>query len=312
MVDATPCDVGDMQQTVDATEVHECTVVGDVLHYAFEHLAFFQVLDEFLALFGTSLLKHGTARDDDVAAALVHFEDLEGLRNIHERGRVAHGADVDLAAGKESDGAVEIDGEAALHAAEDLAFDAFLLLECDFQTNPALFALCFFAAENGFAHRILDALEIDLDRVADIESGGPAGSGKFFESDAAFGLEADVDDRKVVFNADNRPLDDGTFLHVAVHEGLLEKGGEIFAARIERARCARQCVKSPDDAFIPAGGWIRRSSPEIVRCSGACGFGLCRLEVETTHEASARSVPNQYEKARSPAGENALNPLLCL
>ncbi len=44
VLDALPRDVGDVQQAVDAAEVHERAVVGDVLDDAVDDLAFFQVL----------------------------------------------------------------------------------------------------------------------------------------------------------------------------------------------------------------------------------------------------------------------------
>ena len=124
MVDAAPCHVGDVQQAVDAAEVDERTVVGDVLDDAFDNLAFFEVLHDLRTLFGAALFEHGAARHDDVAAAAIHLEDLEGLRVVHQRGDVADRADVDLAARQEGHGAVEVDGEAALDLVEDDAFDA--------------------------------------------------------------------------------------------------------------------------------------------------------------------------------------------
>ena len=88
------------------------------------HLALGERLDQARALLGAGLLEDGAARDDDIAAAAVHLQDLEGLRQVHQRADVADRADVDLAAGQEGDGAAEIDGEAALDAAEDHALDA--------------------------------------------------------------------------------------------------------------------------------------------------------------------------------------------
>src|SRR5690606_3700509 len=124
MVDAPPRHVGDMEQAVDAAEVDERTVVGDVLDDALDHLALFEVLDDLRALLGTALLEHGAARHDDVAAAAIHLEDLEGLRRVHQRGDVADRPDVDLAARQEGHGTVEIDGETALDLIEDHALDA--------------------------------------------------------------------------------------------------------------------------------------------------------------------------------------------
>jgi hypothetical protein len=124
VVDAPPGHVGDVQQAVDAAEVHERAVIGDVLDHAVDDVALIELADDLGALLGAALFEHGAARDDDVAAAAVHLEDLEGLRNAHQRADVAHRAHIDLGAGQERHGAAEIDGEAALDAAEDRALDA--------------------------------------------------------------------------------------------------------------------------------------------------------------------------------------------
>ena len=123
VIDAPPGDVGDVQQAVDAAEVDERAVVGDVLHHAVDDLALFEVLHQLLALLGAGLLEHGAAGDDDVAAAAIHLEDLERLRHVHQRRHVADRPDVDLAARQERHGAVEIDREAALDLVEDDAGD---------------------------------------------------------------------------------------------------------------------------------------------------------------------------------------------
>jgi hypothetical protein len=92
MVDAAPRHVGDVQQAVDAAEIDEGTVFGDVLDHAVDSVAFGEALDEFGALFGAGFFQDRTARHDDVAAALVHLEDLERLLDAHQRaGRRAPG-----------------------------------------------------------------------------------------------------------------------------------------------------------------------------------------------------------------------------
>src|SRR3546814_10412421 len=103
-----------MRQVVDAAEVDERAIIGYVLDRAFDVLALFEVLDQTRTLFGARFLEDGTARHDDVAAAAIHLEDLEGLRQVHERADVAHRADVDLRTRKERHGAAEVAGEAAL------------------------------------------------------------------------------------------------------------------------------------------------------------------------------------------------------
>ena len=178
MVDALPGDVGDVQQAVDAAQINECTVVGDVLDHAIDDLAFGEVLHEFGALFGAGFFQDGAARDDDVAAAAVHLEDLEGLRHMHQRADVADRADVDLRTGQEGHGAAEIDGEAALDAAEDDAIDALVLGGHFFETGPGFFAAGLVARQHGFAQGVFDALEIDFDGVAGLDVGVLAGLGR--------------------------------------------------------------------------------------------------------------------------------------
>ena len=119
VVDAAPRDVGDVQQAVDAAEVNERTVIGDVLDHAVDDLTLFEVLHQLLTLLGAGLFENRAAGDDDVAAAAVHLEDLERLRVVHQRRDVADRTDVDLRARQEGHGAVEVDGEAALDLVED-------------------------------------------------------------------------------------------------------------------------------------------------------------------------------------------------
>ncbi|KIU01240.1 hypothetical protein QU38_02400, partial [Staphylococcus aureus] len=147
VVDALVAEIGDVEQAVDAAQVDERTVIGDVLDDAVDDLARGQALDEARTLLGAGLFEHGAARHDDVAALAVHLEDLEGLRDVHQRRDVAHGADVDLRAGEEGHRARKVDGEAALDAAEDHALDTGRLGEFGFQLVPGGFAAGAVAAE---------------------------------------------------------------------------------------------------------------------------------------------------------------------
>src|SRR5206468_11978780 len=85
MIDAAPGNVGDMEQPIDAAEIDESAVIGDVLDHAAEDLALFEARNELGALLGATLLEHGPARHNDVAARAVHLEDLERLRRPQER-----------------------------------------------------------------------------------------------------------------------------------------------------------------------------------------------------------------------------------
>ena len=43
LVDAGPCDVADVKQSVDAAEIDECTVVGEAANRAADRVAFFHL-----------------------------------------------------------------------------------------------------------------------------------------------------------------------------------------------------------------------------------------------------------------------------
>src|SRR3546814_15014741 len=62
VVDALVAHVGDMEQAVDAAEVDERTIIGDVLDRAFDDMAFFEVLDQARTLFGPRFLEGGKER----------------------------------------------------------------------------------------------------------------------------------------------------------------------------------------------------------------------------------------------------------
>src|SRR5664280_380852 len=140
MIDAPPGDVGDVQQAVDAAQIHEGAVVGDVLDHAVNDLALFEILHQLLALLGSRLFQHGAAGDHDVAAAAIHFQNLERLIDVHQWRDVADRTDVHLRTRQEGHGAVEIDGEAALDLVEDDAGNLLVVLECGLQLAPAFLA----------------------------------------------------------------------------------------------------------------------------------------------------------------------------
>jgi hypothetical protein len=101
--------------------------------------------------------------------------------------------------------------------------------------GPGFFALGLLAAQHRFAQGVLEALEEDLDRVADLQRGlAVLVDAEFLDQDAAFGLQTDVDNGEVLFDPDDQTLDDGAFGEIAgsAHGGV-EEGREIIAAGVE-------------------------------------------------------------------------------
>ena len=228
VVDAAPRDIGDMQQPIDAAEIHERTVVGDVLDHAVQDHAFLEALDQLAALFGARLFKHGAARNNDVAARAVHLEDLERLRLAHQRAHIAHRTDIDLRAGQEGHGAAEIDGEPALDAAIDRAVDAHLRFERLLERGPGLLAAGLLARQHDRAVTVLVPLDEQLDDVAGLHFRLGAGRAEFLEGNAALALQTDIDDGEFVGQANDAASDDGAVKAAVLAEGLVEQGRKIF------------------------------------------------------------------------------------
>ena len=234
MIDALPGDVGHMQETVDTAQIDERAVVGNIFDDAVNNLALGKILNKLGALLGAGLFHDGAARHDDIAAATIHFQDLEGLAHMHQGTDVADRADIDLAAGEKRNRTAKIDGETTLDAAEDHAINALVLAVVLLEAGPGFLAARLVARQDRFAHRILDALEIDLDRVAGGDLGVLAGLGKFLERNAPFGLETDIDDDKVVLDGNDLALDHAAFACRIVTVGFGQQGFEVFAGRVKR------------------------------------------------------------------------------
>src|SRR5687768_14385262 len=136
MTHALPRHVGDVQQAVDAAEVDERAVVGEVLDHALQHCAFDQLLEQLLALFRMFALDHRAAGDDDVVALAIELDELEFKLLAFEVRGVAHRAHVDQRTGQEATDVLDVDGETTLDLAADAAGDGGVGLQGFFQLVP--------------------------------------------------------------------------------------------------------------------------------------------------------------------------------
>ncbi len=195
----------------------------------------------------------------------VHLQDLEGLRAAHQGADVAHRTDVDLAARQEGHGTRQIDGETALDAAEDDAVDPLIVLEGLLELGPGFLAPGLFAAQHDFAVLVLVALDEHFDFVTGLDVGGTAGNSEFFERDASFGLQSDVDHREVAVDLDDEAFHHGAFEGTGFAERLVQQGGEIFHRKFSRGHGQ----KFLSHIFTRPAGWFRRSSAGMKTTSTA-------------------------------------------
>jgi hypothetical protein len=125
VLDALPGHVGDVQQTIDATQIHEGAVIGQILDHALDLHALLQLLQQGFALGAVLVFDHGAAGDDHVVTLAIQLDDLELEFLAFEVGGVADRAHMSTSEpGRKARMAVNLDGEAALDLAVDDALDA--------------------------------------------------------------------------------------------------------------------------------------------------------------------------------------------
>ncbi len=205
MADAAPRHVGDVQQAVDAAEVDERPVVGDVLDDALEHLALGQRLERVLLLLGVLLLEQRLAGQHDIAALLVDLDDAHPQLLAAQGVEVADRTNVNLRAGKKGADA-DVDRQAALDPLDDPADDDLAIGIGLLDLVPDLHLLGFFAREDDVAFAIFGALEEDVDDVAGLDGDLAGLVEEFVDRNDAFRLVADVDDHFRGRDLEDRPL----------------------------------------------------------------------------------------------------------
>src|SRR5262249_36584106 len=77
ILDSSPRHVRDVEQAVQAAEVDERAVFGDVLDLAFDDDPFLEILEGFVLLAVDHLFENSLARENDVATFLVDLEDAD-------------------------------------------------------------------------------------------------------------------------------------------------------------------------------------------------------------------------------------------
>ena len=223
-----------MQQTVDAAQVDERAVIGDVLDHALDEHAGLE-LGQGLALERLALLlEQGPTTEHDVAALLVELDDLEVESLTDVLLEVAHGAQIDLRAGQEGLDA-DVDRQAALDAAGDQALDQLLVLARFGDLVPDLQAVGLLLGDLDQAHLVLELLDINLDDLTFLDVDRAIGLGELHRGDLAFGFVLDVDDDVVLVHRQNGALDDLAFDDLLAFLPLEEHGLEFGVIRREGA-----------------------------------------------------------------------------
>src|SRR5208337_4544894 len=128
MPHAAPAHVGEVQQAVNAAEVHERAVFGHILDGAVNHLPFAQLLHQLGALGVQLFFQQRTAADHHVAAAAIQLGDAH-LHFLAEQSVEVLGRAQVILRARQKCAYTDIDDEAALDAIHDFRGQRFLGFE---------------------------------------------------------------------------------------------------------------------------------------------------------------------------------------
>jgi len=218
MADAAPAHVRDVEQAVDAAQVHERSEVGDVLHHAGADLALLELPDQLLLLLGARLLENLPAAHDYVAAALVQLDhpELELLSDeLLQVGNLAQG---DLRAGQEGIDTHDADDESALYALDHRSAQDGAVVIGGLDVRPDLVEVGLLLGDGHPPVGIFEALDEDvhLEALHYLLVLAELGDGN-----DALALVSDVDDDLVADLLEDRAGDDAPHLDLRGRQGLL-------------------------------------------------------------------------------------------
>src|SRR5438874_4601436 len=93
---ASPSHVGDVEESIHAIEINECTKVGQVLYSSDDAIADFDTFEKLLPFFAPFLLDDLATAKHDIAPVIVNFDDFEIVGVPDELLEILRRNDVDL------------------------------------------------------------------------------------------------------------------------------------------------------------------------------------------------------------------------
>src|SRR5687768_10271308 len=145
MFHSPPCEIGDMQQAIYTSQIHERAVIGDVLDNTLYHGAFCQICKQSLAVRTLAFFQNRPTGYNHIVTLAIELDDLEFHLLVFVRSGVLDRADVHQRTGQEGTNAVNHGCEAAFHlAAYDTGYDG-AAFHRSFQIMPGGKALGFIA-----------------------------------------------------------------------------------------------------------------------------------------------------------------------
>ena len=194
MLHPRPGHLGDVEQAVDAAQVHEGAIVGDVPDLALADHAFRKPCQGLGAAAGPLLLHDLTVGEDDLLVTPVGLDDTETQRAPHEAVQVPDIPGAHLRGRNEPTDA-EVDSQAAFDPLGDHRRDGLLGLQRLEDTRPHGLVVGLLLGELNVPLVVGDAHDGDIYGVA--FGGHLSGAGELGEGYDALVLTPDVDDNLV-------------------------------------------------------------------------------------------------------------------
>ena len=228
MFDATPSQIGDMQQTINAAQVNERAVVGDVLDDTLNNRTFLQAFQQALTLDALGRFHHGAARYHHVIALAIEFNNLKlhlfvlvrrgifNRANIHQRTRQERADTVDHHRQTTLDLTVH-------HTLHDRAFFQRLI-----QIRPCRQTFGFVARQFCRAITIVKRVDRDFDEIAGLNFQFAAIILEFLDRNQTFRFQSGVHDHHVGVDGNDFGGNHVADTHFLESVALLEQGSEIF------------------------------------------------------------------------------------
>ena len=163
---AAPRKVGNVDKSVNTTEVDEYAVGGDVLNRTFKDLSFFKLGNDFFLLCFKFFFDKSLVRNNHVAELLVDFNHLEFHGFANKYVVVPDRMYVDLTSGEEGFDAEDVYNHATFGAALNVTLNNFFVFKSGVNTFPAFAKACLLVRKNQLTLFVFLIFDVNFNSVA--------------------------------------------------------------------------------------------------------------------------------------------------
>ena len=223
VVDVVPRELGDVDEAVDAAQIHEGAEVHDGGNGALETHTALELGEDLGALGLAGLLEDNAAGEHDVVAVAIHLDDagLDGGAEVG--GEILHAAKVNEG-GRQEAAEADVEDKTALDDLDNLALDVLAGVELLLDAVPGTLVLGALLGENQTTVLVLLLEHERLDGVAQRHEVGGVGilaDGELADGNDALGLEADVDEDLVALDLHNGAVNQVALIEIG--DGVVDE-----------------------------------------------------------------------------------------